>query len=308
MKVAPFTRRLEPQKIVGFLNTHRWIFGITFVAFIVRLAWLLYAQPVPISDFQQYLDAARNLVEHGQYGYPEPTAYRLPFYPVVLAGLSLISSSVGWLSLCSVVLSASMCVLVYASSRRVEVPRGTGYVAAGICAVYPQFVFFSPVLASEHLLVVLLLVAFLLGTSVGIPRFLRFSLSGLVVGAAVLTRGDAALYGMIVLASSFLASREGDETRAWSVQAGQVAAFGAAMLIAVSPWIIRNHIVMGPGTGLGGNSGQVFWYGHNPQGYGFVPLGETPMAGLGERETQERAWELALDYIRENPTPRCRPR
>lgn len=290
--------RLLQLRAVAVRN--RWIVLITAVAFCLRLTWLLFANPVPVSDFLEYLQLARDIADHGQYGYPVPTAYRLPFYPAVLAVLVLIRDSVFWLSLFNVALSTSICVLLYAVTRRVGGSQGTSLTAAVICAVYPQFVLLSPVLASEHLVVVLILSSFLVGTSTWGRLTFRMVGTGTLVGLAVLTRGDGAMLGLVVLAFVVTTTwrRYG---RGWRPILACVAAFAAGAALVVLPWVVRNEVVMGPGTFLGGNGGQVFWYGHNPDGYGFVPLDQTPMAGLGERDVQRKAWELGLQHVRENP-------
>jgi 4-amino-4-deoxy-L-arabinose transferase-like glycosyltransferase len=264
--------------------------------------WLVVADPLPVSDFSQYLGNARDLIEHGSYGFPEPTAYRLPLYSFMMAGLLLIWDSATWLAFWSVLFSSAICLLVYFVALRVGASNGTALVAALICALFPQFVLFAPVLASEHVLAVLVLTSFLVATSDRLTPWGRIIGAGALTGAAVLTRGDGAIYGLIVLVYAIHTNKESLEGGAvWSARLRQAAAFGIAALLVVSPWIIRNEIVMGPGTALGGNAGHVFWTGHNPQGYGFIPVVDTPLAGLGERELQARAWELGIAYVRENP-------
>lgn len=56
-----------------------------------------------------------------------------------------------------------------------------GVTAAFVCAIHPQFVFFAPVLASEHLLAVLFLGSLLIVTHQGLGLSSRFSLAGIVV-------------------------------------------------------------------------------------------------------------------------------
>lgn len=279
---------------------NRWIILILLLALSLRLAWLSFAEPLPISDFREYLELARGIADHAQYGYPEPTAYRLPFFPAILALILLVRDSVFWLSAFNVILSTAICFLIYRVTRRVSASRETALVAAGIAAIYPQFVFLSPVLASEHLLIVLVLSAFLVGTGPLARRPWGMLSTGAVIGFATLTRGDGAIFGIVVLGFS-MAPLLVDKRHGWRRVIRCAGAFMAGAVLVVLPWIIRNEVVMGPGTGPGGNAGQAFWYGHNPEGYGFVPVSQTPMAGLGERELQRKAWELALTHIRENP-------
>jgi hypothetical protein len=95
----------------------RHLLLIVALALSLRLAWMWYAQPVPVSDFAEYAEWASALLQHHQYGYPQPTAYRSPGYPFFLAGLMLVSNSVTWLSLVNVLLAAPVCVLLYALGK-----------------------------------------------------------------------------------------------------------------------------------------------------------------------------------------------
>src|SRR5687767_1353975 len=87
--VAFVNRRLRP-----WVSRHRWLLLVLLVAFGLRFAWLLYARPHVVSDFGEYLESARTLREHGRFGFPEPNAYRLPAYPILLAALMVVSERV----------------------------------------------------------------------------------------------------------------------------------------------------------------------------------------------------------------------
>lgn len=274
------------------------------LAFSLRLGWLLIAEPIPVSDFAQYQHNAFDLLDHGQYGYPEPTAYRLPLLPLLLAGSAIVSRSAFWLSLTTVTLSTVIVLQISGVVFRLGGSRTAARAAMIIAAVIPQFVLFAPVLASEHLLGVLVLWGLLAATHPRRSLTGRIVRVGLLSGAATLTRGDGALYGVVLYVIAVMhEARQGlgamPKARVW-VRQGAV--FALLFALTVSPWIIRNELIVERGTLLGGNAGQVFYYGHNPIRYGYIPLSETPMAGLSERETQREAWRLGLDYVVENPT------
>ena len=96
---------------------------VLLLAFGLRFAWLLYARPTVVSDFGEYLDSARTLREHRRFGYPEPNAYQLPGYPVLLATLMVVWERVAWLSLWSVVISTAVCWLLYLLTMRLGMSR-----------------------------------------------------------------------------------------------------------------------------------------------------------------------------------------
>ena len=187
------------DRVASFCRDHRSLLLIVALAFVLRLAWFLYSRPIVLSDFRQYLESAQVLRQHGQYGYPTPTAHRLPLYPVLLAGLLLVSSRVAWLSLWSVLLSTAICPLLYVVGRRVGLSLRAALIAALIYAVVPNFVFYTPVLASEYLLAILVLSAFVVASGHRFHPPVRFLVVGILIGAATLTRGDGLVYGVIAL-------------------------------------------------------------------------------------------------------------
>ena len=275
------------------------------VGFSVRFAWLLYARPAPVSDFGEYLRSAHTLLDHGRFGYPEPNAYRLPLLPVVFAGLLLVSERVAWLSLWSVLLSTAICWLVYLLALRLRMLRRTAICAALICALLPNNVFYAPVLASEHLLAVLVLAAVLVASSEWSRPWVRFLLAGLMIGGATLTRGDGLVYGAVVLVFGLVTLHStrpaAPNSERWrSVVIRTTGAFGLGVLVVITPWAIRNELVVGRGTLLGGRSAIAFFYAHNPNP-GFRAYWDQRLSGLSEAEQQRQAWRISFEYIWNHP-------
>ena len=272
---------------------------ILLLALGLRLGWALYARPVPLSDYLEYRNLAAAILDHGAYGYPQPTAFRLPAYPLLLALFMLVGRSDLWLSLVNVLLSTAMCLAAAALARRLFPGRaGVGRLAALACALNPAFVFYSPLLASEHLFVLLMTAVLLLGLgeSAGRPRTV---LAGLVWGAAALTRGEALFYAPVVLGLFAWRGRRQGGWRAGVVTAGVVLLAAGGV---IGPWWLRNRLVIGPGAGLATNSGMTFYEGHNPYHYGYRgDYKRPPFRDLGKLERQRLAWRLGLRYIREHP-------
>jgi hypothetical protein len=216
--------------------------------------WLLYTRPVPVSDFQEYRDLAAGLLDHGQYGYPTPTAFRFPGYPAFLAILMLVSRSDFWLSLGTVALAPVTAGLLYAfATRATRGDRRAAFWAAIVYALYPSFVYLAPVLASEHLLAPLILGAACVLLSSDMKRWLGPAATGVFAAAAVLTRGEAVFYVPVFAAVAAL--------RAGSKKNGLIAAaiVGTVATTGVLPWVIRNNIVVGPGAGLSTNAGYTLY-------------------------------------------------
>src|SRR6478672_7311227 len=119
MSAPTLTQTPIGDRVASFCRDNRWLLVIVAVALVSRLAWFAYTRPNVVSDYREYLEAARVLRRHARYGYPTPTAHRLPLYPILLAALLLVSSDVAWLSLWSVLLSTAICPLLYVVGRRI---------------------------------------------------------------------------------------------------------------------------------------------------------------------------------------------
>ena len=257
------------------------------------MAWWWYAQPDPISDFEYYrllavdlLDQHR-LVDHSLFGPPHASALRVPGYPVFLAVAMLVSRSVAWLSIVNVALSALLVPLVARLARAWRSSRPRPSRAAVIVAINPTFVFFSPVLASEHLFIAFLVLS-LIGVTSARTRS-QFAVAGLLFGAAALTRPDALFYTPVLVGVVWL--------RSGSVRPIAPAILMLAAALVVAPWYARNRVVVGPGAGLSTVGGLNFYYAHNDHQYGWHPLQGTPLEGLGEVAMQTRGYALGFEFL-----------
>lgn len=255
----------------------------SIVGLALRLAWLWHAHPAPVSDFEYYRHFAEVLLDRHQLGDPQPSAARVPAYPLFLAGAMLLSRSVGWLSLLNVLLSTALIPLVARVALLLGLGTRDAVYAAFLCAFDPTFVFFAPVLASEHLFVLLLFGALV----VVLAR--RVALAGLLFGAATLTRPDALFYAPIFL----LVTR----VRSNPMPVRGLAVFVLVAATTIAPWLVRNRLVVGPGTGLSTFGGLNFYYAHNDRAYGWHPVQGTPLEGLDEVQAQRRGYEIGLAYL-----------
>jgi len=65
--------------------------------------------------------------------------------------------------------------------------------------------------------------------------------------------------------------------RAWRAPAAWLV---AACALTIAPWTLRNALVAGSPALVCFGGGLNFYYGHNPQGTGYRPIEQTPMARL----------------------------
>lgn len=287
VKIALWLGRGESRALVPILA----------LAMVLRLGWLLYAAPTPTSDAEHYRFLAEGLLDHHQYGYPQPSAFRPPGYPFFLATMMLVSRSVAWLSMVNVILSTAICALAFVLAYRLFDKR-VALGAALIAALNPSFVFYSPILASEHLFAPLMLGTTILALTGPEALYRRAALCGILLGAAILTRPEAIFYVPVIGGCFLWAPRHFGYRFAGTTVVGTGLVVVVAALV-VLPWYIRNLTVLGPGVGLGTNGGVVFYEGHNPDHYGWRKT--TRLSGLGEVDSSKAGYRLALEYLKSHP-------
>ncbi len=278
-----------------FVSQNRWILLILVLAFAVRLAWLLYAQPVPVSDFNDYRTLAEGILDHQQFGYPEPTSFFLPMHPTFVAALMLVSRADLWLGFGMVMVSTASCLLVYLVARRVFTSKRPSLVAAAIFALVPTFVLYSPVLATEHLFIGLMLLAMLAVLTLGDATGWRGLVVGLVLGLAGLTRGEALFY----IPAFLLYVWVGTATRR-PIKWRQSALIIAGIAMVLVPWYVRNAVVVSGDAGLSASAGVNFYFAHNDSGF-YGAYEDNPLLGLSAEDASREGWRLAFEYLGENP-------
>ncbi|MFL5843310.1 MAG: ArnT family glycosyltransferase [Solirubrobacteraceae bacterium] len=231
----------------------RWLWGTLLLALSLRLVLLLLTPGYrPFGDPSDYDQLARSLVDHHQYtssayaALGSATAYRPPAYPYFLAGVYEIFGQ-AWTAgrIAGAVLGTGTVFLVWELARRVagqDVARWAGLVAA----LAPPLAWTSTGLVSENLYLPLLLGAVLLILRHRARPAGRLPiLAGLVLGAVVLTRSNAIVVLVPLLAGIWPARRR------WQ-DAGLLL---AGFVIALVPWTIRNAVVMDTFAPLGTQSG-----------------------------------------------------
>ena len=254
---------------------------------------MAYAQPVPVSDFAGYKLLAEMLLDQRQFGYPEPSAYRLPGYPFFLAVMMLVSRSLAWLELVNVLLSTALVVLVYFLAKNVTANKAVALISALLVALNPTFVFFAPILASEHLFGILFYSGCLILLTRQFQAPWREILAGFLFGLSVLTRGEGWFYlpVMFIILVAYAPGKRFPIRR--------FLVFGAASLSVVFPWFLRNYWVIGPGAGLSTSGGVMFYYAHHDRQQEWESLQSQVFEGLDAIERSRRGYQLGFEYIRQ---------
>lgn len=279
---------------------HHGVVVAVVLGAVVRFGWLAYARPEPVSDFRHYLRLALSLLDTGVFGVGHPSAWRLPAYPLVLAAGAAVDRDPVVLSALTATISVAQVGLTYLVAWRIFRRRSSATVAAVTAAVAPAFVMFAPVLASEHLLAVLVLAA--VGTALrsGAHRqSWTAALAGALTGAAILTRGEALAYLPVIALVVALERRAAGHAPRRSLAAAAVTLATAALIVA--PWVVRNERVVGHGAGLTTTGGFNFYLAHSPGGYGWRTPLPLPLRITDELTRDEVGWRYGLAYARRYP-------
>lgn len=203
---------------------------------------------------------AKNLVDHSVFSPAasapfEPSIYRTPGYPLFLAALRLIGGgSVVIVRIAQFLLLGVLAWLVYGIAHQLG-DRRTARIAALMCVTYLPFLWIARMHLTETLTAVLLTATVLLLMRRGADvRPWRHAAIGALIACTALVRPVYAI-AIVPIALGILIWREGAPPRQVAVRLG---AMGAAFVLVLVPWTVRNlnltHQFRPFGVGGGGTS------------------------------------------------------
>jgi len=268
----------------------------------IRVTWVALAHVTPISDFKGYDELAMRWLTTGQFGEAGSYAYRTPGYPGFLALVyTVVGHSPRVAGFVQALLGALTSGLLVLLAAHVLSPRAS--VIAGLLhAVSPPALAYVPVLASETLAAFLLISGLLCLAAAeareGNRRFNLMAGSGALFGLMVLVRPAAAFFVPAGLLLSVYSPRK----REWHSMRGLV--FLAAVMLALSPWVIRNRRLGLGSFAISTVGGENLWMGNNDKARlgGFcAEAWWPPRPAEGERERDSRYRRAARNWILSHP-------
>lgn len=271
------------------------------LAGLIRLAWVATIHAVPVSDYLFYYQTGASLAAgHGYTILGHPTAFFPVGYPAFLAGLfTLFGTSLAVFKAANVVLWMLTAGLAYGLGVQLG-GRRVGLIGGLLVALYPDYVIYSSLAASENLFIPLLLAALyvLAGGVRWRPSLCRAVLAGVFFGLAILVRSTALLVPLLAALVIWLG---------WRSRRGALVGLCviAAAACVVAPWVIRNAVVMGDAT-VSTNGGYTLLIGLNPRASGGVRVrGGTPPWPIGtvrsETSSDTTDTASALHFIVHDP-------
>jgi 4-amino-4-deoxy-L-arabinose transferase-like glycosyltransferase len=266
----------------------------------LRLLWGLL-QPTEIDtrlpDQHEYLSLARSLFNgnglrffderFGQYVY----AFRTPGYPLFLTACG---ANVHVVRIVQAMLDTGTVLAVYLLARQ-WLAAGPSLLAAGLIAFNPFLIYFSALILSETLFTALLTWGMLL--LIGRRTFLW---GGITLAASVSVRPAAFFLPLLI---GFVTSCNQYKRITPNKGLAGSALFFLLTLAVLTPWAVRNRVVLGEWIWLTTNSGITRYDGFNPNATGasdqrFLQHQEMDnLRSMNELERDELLSRQASDWI-----------
>jgi 4-amino-4-deoxy-L-arabinose transferase-like glycosyltransferase len=285
----------------------RAVLGIAGAALLLRVGFVLWAPAGLVSDADYYHGHALALLNGNGYTNADgsPAILWMPGWPAFLAGLyGLFGPSVRAAQLANAALGAATTVLVCLLGARLF-DRRIALAGGWIYALWPGVLFYAAVLFTETLFTALFAACLLLvviAAQTGRGAWLAAAAAALA--ATLWVRSEPIAF--LPVFAWFLARARGSWRRG-ALEAGLLA---AVMLVAVSPWTVRNARAFGRLIPTSANGGTVFYEGNHAGASGgndlpamlefrarfaHLPLGE------GDVERGAAGWREGLAFVRDHP-------
>lgn len=292
------------------MNHHRreWLLWavLLLIAAGLRIAAVIYFSDDLSIDRDAYLGIAESLADGRGFaskGFTQPTAFRPPLYPLMLAGVLRMGGGPWAIGSLQIGLGVATVLVVAIAARRMGLGHAA-FIAAGLLAVDPLLIRYTPMLMTETLCT--LLVACLIAV-VAVPdaetrensgelavsnpqRLWRSALGGLFFGLAALCRPTFWAFGVVYACGWILLriAKGWRDRAAWS----RAAAFVFIATLTVAPWAIRNKLVFGRPIITTTHGGYTLLLANNP--VFFREVVEQPWGAVWQGESLA-AWQASVD-------------
>lgn len=286
------------------------VFVLIVLAFVLpRLALLLTASGLPVSDAKWYFDRAVSIVHGNGYAFDGvPTAFWPVGYPGFLALLFLIFPETPETGL---IANFFLAVITAACSFRIfrELPVSVASAVFGllVLVLFPECIFYQDLLVSETLMTTVLSIALL--AVILARRNYQFLLTGIFFGLATLVKSQVLFLPMLPFVHDLWYHRG----RRAVLRKYLLLAIG--MFVVILPWTMRNYVVFhrfilvqsnGGYNLLMGNNEHNRWGGSTGTASEFAAMFPGIVTDINrplpdEMGMNDRASALALGFIISNP-------
>jgi 4-amino-4-deoxy-L-arabinose transferase-like glycosyltransferase len=278
-----------------------WLGAVLVAALGIRLLYVFTAGieigPRLQYDMSFYHAAGRSLAKgRGLTFFGVPSAMWPPGYPLMIAAAYRVSDApLVAVQVWQAVLGTLTCLITFLIGRRLFSPAH-GLAAAALLAFSPEVISFTPLVLTEVLYttmfagLVLLFVRWNADPTCGNGRWASY---GMLVGMAALVRGIALLFPL-VLGAVWLSMRVPLRTTM-----GRLVAVGAGLLLTLTPWAVRNQLVLGSPVFVSTEIGEVLFVAHSPVATGGLTTweGVADWAAMERHSARVRAARVPVDHL-----------
>jgi 4-amino-4-deoxy-L-arabinose transferase-like glycosyltransferase len=275
------------------------LLGICVLGFFLRLGYVFFVgADLVFPDEYRFLEEAKSILAgtglqaNGRYGHD------MPLTALLIAGVLFISGGsvfavkffFGFLSTITIFLVGRLAFVLSKDNQ-------SAILTAGICAVYPFFIFYSSLILSETLflfLFVLFLCLLFDEDSSGVRQ-------GISAGLMHLTKPVFFYFFPIIWLWQYFFQK---------MPVRKLLTIALIMGVVVSPWAIRNFLIFDELVVNTASSGHVLWEGNNPWNNtggvsGTFQDSDAWLEGIpkGLTELEEDQWKKnqAINFVKRNP-------
>ncbi|GEM_PF-389340 len=325
-KNSPASDHLLPLAMRRLLSQcPRPLLGLLVVACALRIAVIVWRFDELSVDRDRYGTIARNLVNgEGFCTEPgRPTAFRPPLYPVLLAACRSIDG-VTLVAAFHVLLGTVTVGMTWYLAQRLGFASNARLVAAVLVAVDPLLLLYSTQLMTETLFT--FLVTGLLLSLQHVSGSRQAAIAGMFFGLAALCRPTIWAFAVLAVTVSgigFLRHRAARRPVFPGASRRLAAIFALSAGVIISPWVVRNLVVLDHPIVMTTHGGYTLLLGNNPVFYAeVVARPENPVwqkdslsvwqesletqlesgeSRLNERERSSQLQAMAYEWIRNHP-------
>ncbi len=279
---------------------------IALLAFIIRLLFIAFYSNNALAggDSAAFWSFAEGIASgSGFRSSIEPwLADRPPLYPYFLAGVFLLFGKAPLtVFIVQALLGAVSAFVFYFAARRMLTDLESLF-AASLFAIFPPFLLFTKQNLAEAIYIPIWVgLLFCLLTICQRPEKKYLLAAGLLLGLLALARREALFLGILTV---IFLLRSHSSFNAWRKVFQLSTVIFVLALLTVLPWLLRNQLVLGRPI-LSSSGGINFMVGNNPLAEGaYTPpptSWQQQFVGLGELARDQKATDLSMQWIRENP-------
>jgi 4-amino-4-deoxy-L-arabinose transferase-like glycosyltransferase len=281
-------------------NHRKLLFAIILAATMLRFGTVLLFHPQLLSDDRDYDAIARSLASGEGYKIDgKLTAYRVPGYPLILAGTyALFGDTKAPIRIFQALSDVVSCLLLFAIGKKLFSEK-VGLIAAAGLALYPVQILYVSHLMTETLFTTLfLLIIFLAIKEKDESNWLRNNLIlGALIGVSALFRPTILLFPILIFLWRW---RDRVPLR---TNVGALVATGLAAVLALSPWLVRNYVEF-QRVSVTSNAGVNFWMGshQNASGAYSFPQKDNPLIDVKDDfERSDLGFRRGFEFVTTSP-------